>query len=81
MVDTTVSFGGPASTWACLSWHDAQGNVPGNPPTMLDHAWNPNATKIVIPISDEGPYGGDPAGMQTMHSPFLKHTMPVLRRG
>ena len=28
---------------------------------MLDHKWNPNATKIVIPISDEGPYGGDPA--------------------
>jgi hypothetical protein len=55
-------FWGPASTWACLSWHDAQGNVPGNPPTMLDHVWNPNATKIVIPISDEGPYGGDPAG-------------------
>jgi len=55
-------FWGPASTWACLSWHDAQGNVPGNPPTVLDHVWNPNATKIVIPISDEGPYGGDPAG-------------------
>ena len=32
-----------------------------NPPTQLDHRWNPNATKIVIPISDEGPYGGDPA--------------------
>jgi len=54
-------FWGPASTWACLSWHDIQGNVPGNPPTVLDHKWNPNATKIVIPISDEGPYGGDPA--------------------
>ena len=36
--------------------------MPGNPPTMLDHVWNPNPTKIVIPISDEGPYGGDPAG-------------------
>ena len=55
-------FWGPASTWACFSWHDNLGNVPGNPPTMLDHKWNPNATKIVIPISDEGPYGGDPAG-------------------
>ena len=54
-------FWGPGSTWACLSWRDAQGNVPGNPPTQLDHHWNPNATKIVIPISDEGPYGGDPA--------------------
>ena len=54
-------FWGPGSTWACLSWRDAQGNVPGNPPTQLDHHWNPNATKIVIPISDEGPYGGDPS--------------------
>ena len=51
---------GPGSTWACLSWVDAQGNVPGNPPTTADHKWNPNATKIVIPISDEGPKGGDP---------------------
>ena len=54
-------FWGPGSTWACLSWRDASGNVPGNPPTQLDHRWNPNATKIVIPISDEGPYGGDPS--------------------
>jgi len=54
-------FWGPGSTWACLSWMDASGNVPGNPPTQLDHRWNPNATKIVIPISDEGPYGGDPS--------------------
>ena len=54
-------FWGPGSTWACLSWRDSSGNVPGNPPTQLDHHWNPNATKIVIPISDEGPYGGDPA--------------------
>ena len=53
-------FWGPAATWACLSWYDANGNVPGNPPTQLDHKWNPNATKIVIPISDEGPYGGTP---------------------
>jgi len=56
-------FWGPASTWACLSWRDAQGRMgnSANPPTQLDHRWNPNATKIVIPISDEGPYGGDPA--------------------
>ena len=53
-------FWGPASTWACLSWRDISGNVPGNPPTSADHPWNPNATKIVIPISDEGPYGGTP---------------------
>ncbi|MEC7142169.1 MAG: hypothetical protein VXW30_01135 [Candidatus Thermoplasmatota archaeon] len=52
---------GPSSTWACLSWKDASGNVPGNPPTSADHKWNPNATKIVIPISDEGPRNGDPA--------------------
>ena len=53
-------FWGPAATWACLSWRDIGGNVPGNPPTSADHHWNPNATKIVIPISDEGPYGGTP---------------------
>ena len=52
---------GPATTWACLSWMDAAGNVPGNPPTSLDHKWNPNATKLVIPVSDEGPKGGDPS--------------------
>ena len=37
------------------------GNVPGNPPSTSDHKWNPNATKIAIPISDEGPKDGDPA--------------------
>jgi uncharacterized membrane protein len=52
---------GPGSNWACLSWKDAQGNVPGNPPTGDDHRWNPNATKIVIPVSDEGPKDGDPS--------------------
>jgi len=51
---------GPGSNWACLSWKDANGNVPGNPPTQYDHRWNPNATKIVIPLSDEGPKDGDP---------------------
>jgi len=52
---------GPGSNWACLSWKDSLGNVPGNPPTSDDHRWNPNATKIVIPISDEGPKDGDPS--------------------
>jgi uncharacterized membrane protein len=52
---------GPGSNWACLSWKDANGNVPGNPPTQDDHRWNPNATKIVIPVSDEGPKDGDPS--------------------
>ena len=52
---------GPGSNWACLSWKDAAGNVPGNPPTQADHRWNPNATKIVIPVSDEGPKDGDPS--------------------
>jgi len=52
---------GPGSNWACLSWKDAVGNVPGNPPTASDHRWNPNATKIVLPISDEGPKDGDPS--------------------
>ena len=54
-------FWGPGANWACLSWVDSQGNVPGNPPTLRDHKWNPNATKIVMPVSDEGPFGGDPA--------------------
>ena len=52
---------GPGSNWACLSWKDAAGNVPGNPPTAADHRWNPNASKIVIPVSDEGPKDGDPS--------------------
>ena len=52
---------GPGSTWACESWRDASGSAPGNPPTAVDHAWNPNATKLVIPVSDEGPFGGSPA--------------------
>ena len=50
---------GPGTTWACLSWRDANGNVPGNPPTAADHKWNYNATKIVLPVSDEGPFNGD----------------------
>jgi uncharacterized membrane protein len=54
---------GPGTTWACLSWMDAQGNTgnSANPPTQYDHRWNPNASKIVIPIGDEGPKVGDPA--------------------
>ena len=52
---------GPGSTWACLSWRDNSGSVPGNPATPYDHQWNPNATRLIIPISDEGPFGGDPA--------------------
>ncbi len=54
---------GPATTWACLSWMDANGNTgnAANPPTQYDHRWNLDATKIVIPIGDEGPKGGNPA--------------------
>ena len=53
---------GPGTTWACLSWFDGQRWGPqANPPTPEDHEWNPNATKIVIPISDEGPRRGDPS--------------------
>ena len=52
---------GPGSTWACLSWRDNSGSVPGNPATPNDHQWNPNATRLIIPVSDEGPFGGDPA--------------------
>lgn len=52
---------GPGTNWACLSWKDTLGNIPGNPPTAADHRWNPNATKIVLPVSDEGPKDGDPS--------------------
>ena len=51
---------GPGSTWACQSWRDSSGMTPGDPPTTEDHQWNPNATKLIIPVSDEGPYGGHP---------------------
>ncbi len=54
-------FWGPGTTWACLSWVDWGDNSPGNPPTTLDHQWNSTATKVVIPVSDEGPFGGDPS--------------------
>ena len=53
---------GPASTWACLSWRDNSAMTPGNPATAADHNWNPNATKLIIPVSDEGPYGGSGSG-------------------
>jgi len=53
---------GPGSTWACLSWRDNAGNVPGNPATTYDHQWNPNATRLIVPVSDEGPYGGSGSG-------------------
>ena len=53
---------GPGSTWACLSWRDNSGITPGNPATALDHQWNPNATKLIIPVADEGPYGGSGSG-------------------
>lgn len=54
---------GPGTTWACLSWMDSLGNTgnQANPPTQYDHRWNPDATKMVIPLGDEGPKGGDPA--------------------
>ena len=57
-------FWGPGTTWACQSWIDSLGRVGANanPPTPLDHRWNNNASKFVIPVSDEGPFGGDPSG-------------------
>ena len=56
-------FWGPGTTWACQSWIDSLGRVGANanPPTPLDHRWNNNASKFVIPVSDEGPFGGDPS--------------------
>ena len=52
---------GPGATWACQSWRDSSGMTPGDPATIEDHHWNPNATKLIIPVSDEGPYGGFPS--------------------
>ena len=54
---------GPGTTWACMSWQDANGNTgsQSNPPTSSDHRWNEIATHIVIPFGVEGPYQGDPA--------------------
>ena len=54
---------GPGTTWACMSWMDANGNTgaQSNPPTSSDHRWNEGATHVVIPFGVEGPYQGDPA--------------------
>ena len=53
---------GPGTTWACMSWRDANGNTgnQANPPTNSDHRWNEVATRIVVPFGVEGPYEGDP---------------------
>jgi hypothetical protein len=59
---------GPGSTWACLSWRDNSGMTPGNPATAVDHQWNPNATKLIIPVADEGPYGGSGNGYQAQNA-------------
>ena len=42
--------------------------TPGNPATAVDHRWNPNATKLIIPVSDEGPYGGSGNGAQAQEA-------------
>ena len=59
---------GPGSTWACLSWRDNSGMTPGDPATAVDHQWNPNATKLIIPVSDEGPFGGSGNGAQAQEA-------------
>ena len=64
---------GPGSTWACESWRDSSGMTPGDPATTLDHQWNPNATKLVIPVSDEGPYGGTPFTLNDTQSIIEAH--------
>ena len=58
---------GPGSTWACTSWRDYSSMTPGNPPSSADHSWNPNATKLIIPVSDEGPYGGSDNILRCQH--------------
>ena len=73
-------FWGPAATWACLSYRDIQGRqgLAANPPTALDHRWNDNATRVVIPISDEGPYGGTPMDNDDTSSINQAHDACVL---
>ena len=73
-------FWGPASTWACLSYRDAQGRqgLAADPPTSADHRWNDNATRVVIPISDEGPYGGTPMDNDDTQSINQAHDACVL---
>ena len=36
---------GPGTNWACLSWKDASGNVPGNPPTARRPQVEPERNK------------------------------------
>ena len=48
---------GPGSTWACLSWRDNSGSIPGNTATPNDHQLNTNSTRLIIPVSVEGPFG------------------------
>ena len=42
--------------------------TPGDPATAVDHQWNPNATKLIIPVSDEGPFGGSGNGAQAQEA-------------
>ena len=71
---------GPASTWSCQSWRDAQGRLGNlaNPPTAEDHRWNPNATKIIIPISDENANDGSPEDATDRESVDEAHDACVL---
>ena len=71
---------GPASTWSCQSWRDAQGRLGNlaNPPTAEDHRWNPNATKIIIPISDENANDGSPEDATDRESVIEAHDACVL---
>ena len=71
---------GPSSTWSCLSWRDAQGRLGNlaNPPTSEDHRWNPNATKIIIPISDENANDGSPEDATDRESVDEAHDACVL---
>jgi uncharacterized membrane protein len=71
---------GPSSTWSCLSWRDTQGRLGNlaNPPTTEDHRWNPNATKIIIPISDESANDGTPEDATDRESVNEAHDACVL---
>ena len=63
-----------------LSWRDAQGRLGNlaNPPTSEDHRWNPNATKIIIPISDENANDGSPEDATDRESVDEAHDACVL---
>ena len=79
-LDIRVRTGARARTGPACHGTMHYGNVPGNPPSTNDHAWNPNATKIVIPISDEVRRTGIHHSRRTTTKRSKKHTIPATER-